>query len=819
VNSYDDRADLVTILPQLLVEFGDSELRRTDEDGNRIYDKRQPLLFGPTGRKYSVTDGRYNYHAASFVYNTAYRVGYEVPIYPRSSTSAIRGRSYNNTADTFHSLAQSNGESYFERFFEVIAWPGQQEPIDVRPGDLLLQGSEPETDFGQIAIIVDPTPRDMSDSFFDNRDVPSGRGAQCIEAGLLIRTREDRNGKAITDSRGVVLPSRMVVRFKETAIDFARIAYQMDSDPEYRHMLECAGWRPASVRPIQHVSAEHSVEGDNLGRTFSEDAGNANKWRKLFPDAKRTKADFLIDGSEYFESVARAIETAKSENHFIYILGWMLDIDLELTQNDRTKTLFNLLRKAADRKVEIRILVWDNLIPQYAKLHADAIPRLNKLPNTKAFIDEHTFFPTTSKQLIQQIAPYIMDLIKRYGSLLTNPAVMRFAENHDVPISYVLYRLLFLLSQQTIGAHHEKVIIVKGDEGLVAFCGGIDFNKNRVISTIDQKEYRFPYYHDTACRLEGPAAYDVLQRFKRRWRNHPAAKKVSVLGENEPMPKERVAPYPYAKVVGTYNSPDGREKDRSLSNAYLRIIENANSYIYIEDQYLVNIDVAKALNKKIKEPNFRKLTFAIQDSIETSDILIPNRKRGEFYSALLNGTTDVEKAKVLMAVIDKTNWEKEHYHPGMHAKTLIVDDEIAIIGSANVNQRSFTVDSETAVVVFDDSAKVDRNFAKVFRTITWKHLLRQPIDRIMYDSWWNYPTTINSGAKGFSILVKYTKDAQDDLDLRIIDIIKQSGVLAAAAAYQISGKDLTVTSTALSPQTIPLIFDTLWENFIDPRGK
>lgn len=372
-------------------------------------------------------------------------------------------------------------------------------------------------------------------------------------------------------------------------------------------------------------------------------------------------------------------------------------------------------------------------------------------------------------------------------------------------------------------------MIVKGEEGLIAFCGGIDFNKNRVLSTLAEKkhglgvttpkaEFRFPYYHDTACRLQGPAALEVLQRFRRRWRNHPVAKNHTLRGENEAQPKERLAPYPYAKVVGTYNRADGREKDRSLSEAYFAIIENAQSYIYIEDQYLVNLDVARALNKKIKDPNFRKLTFAIQDSIETADILIPNRKRGEFLNALLNGTTDAQKGKVLFAVIDRSNWDQEYYHPGLHAKTLIVDDEIAIIGSANVNQRSFTVDSETSVIVFDDSAKVDRNFARVFRIVNWKHFLRQPVERIFYESWWNYPTLISQGREKFSILIKYAKDLQDDLDLQIIDKIKSSGIVGVVAAKHLVGGGLLPTQAALHPQTIVRIFDTLWDHFIDPKA-
>src|SRR5262249_50051575 len=146
----------------------------------------------------------------------------------------------------------------------------------------------------------------------------------------------------------------------------------------------------------------------------------------------------------------------------------------------------------------------------------------------------------------------------------------------------------------------------------------------------------------------------------------------------------------------------------------------------------------------------------------------------------------------------------------------IVDDEIAIIGSANVNRRSFTCDSETSVIVFDDAKKVDRNFARIFRIVTWKSFLRRPTDKTLYESWWNFPTTISKGDKAFSILVKYTQDEQLDLDEKISGFIKKMGVLGPIAAYQVTGKNFTDTSAALSKDKVKQIFDTLWEHFVDP---
>lgn len=552
-------------------------------------------------------------------------------------------------------------------------------------------------------------------------------------------------------------------------------------------------------------------------------ASTSGKWLKLFRDAKRSKADFLLDGEAYFKSVIEAINTAKTGKHYIYILGWMLDIDLQLSKGDANSTLFKLLTRAAKRGVEIRILIWDNPTHVYANLHKNAVPRLNALPHTKIYLDEHTFLPQQSIQQIGKIVPYIRFLLQKYPHLIS-PLLKYLDENKNASASYYFWLLLNITgllqvgSRKSLGAHHEKVVIVKGDKGLISFCGGIDFNKNRVISTVNKTDLRFPSYHDNACRLEGLAAYDVLQRFRKRWSNHPLANKTSLIGSKEIKPKEALSPHPYAKVVGTYNSPDGIDKDRSLKNAYLQIIENAEEYIYIEDQYLVNQDVAAALNKKLKEPGFQKLTFAIQDSIETADILIPNRKRGEFLSVVLNGATADQKQKVLLAVLDRTRWDTDRYHPGLHAKTLIADDEIAIIGSANVNQRSFTCDSETSVIVFNETKHNIGNFAARLRIATWKEFLRKSVPSIVYESWWNYPTEISSGKTDLSILIKYTQDAQDDRDLKIWDAIKKTGVAGVAAAYKLSGNNLPTTQQLMSQMGIEGIFNLIWENIIDPVG-
>jgi phosphatidylserine/phosphatidylglycerophosphate/cardiolipin synthase-like enzyme len=542
-----------------------------------------------------------------------------------------------------------------------------------------------------------------------------------------------------------------------------------------------------------------------------------NRWQRLFPTATRCRADFVIDGEDYYAKLLAAINSATGPGHYIYVLGWMLDADFWLVASVPLTTFYTALSAAAQRGVEIRVLIWDNFTPDYAKLDQEIIPRLNQLPNTRAYLDDATFFPPAAQQVLAALGQQVQQLLTRYPVLLGAGSVAGVG-----PLT-LLARLSFAI-HHGVGAHHEKVVLVKGRDGLVAFCGGIDINRNRVMTEVGGHNYRFPHLHDAAVAVRGPAAHEVLQRFRRRWGNHPAARSVGLAGTSEPRPPEDPTLDTYATAVGTYNSVDGRQSDRSLRDAYLKVVDNARDYIYIEDQYMVNLDVAAHLNRKLKEPTFTSVVLVIQAASETDDILIPNRKRGEFMDVLWSGTSQAEREKVLLAVIDKAFWENEHYHPALHAKTMIADDEIAIIGSANVNQRSFTCDSETSIVVFNTASQSIGNFAAQFRVANLTHYLRSAARpdlrmRWLADAirWQNLAGVLGGASGGPAMVVRYTKDDKDDLDVVINDKIRRAGVIAPIIAGQVTGGNLLQTSVILSPFTIKALFDQVWTNVLDPK--
>jgi phosphatidylserine/phosphatidylglycerophosphate/cardiolipin synthase-like enzyme len=540
----------------------------------------------------------------------------------------------------------------------------------------------------------------------------------------------------------------------------------------------------------------------------------ASRWAKIIPGATGNKAEFLVDGTASFKSIADAIKTANKDGHYIYVMGWMLDVGMELIKGDSGSAFIKLLEDAAKKGAEVRVLVWDNPIPNanppesYIQLNRDGIPKLNKLPNTFAFIDDNTFATAATQTFLTQAVPHILKQVMKFQTI--------FKELD------LFFTILKYAATKNVGSHHDKVVIVKGEKGLISFCGGIDININRF--EWYQKQWcsfhkdTHTAYHDTHIKVEGPAAYDILQKFIKRWDYHPAAKSKTLKGRSEPKPKEiKTGDFRWAKTVGTYNDPSGKDRDRSLKDAYLEILRNAQKYVYIEDQYLVNLDVAKELNKRIKDPNFVCVVIVTQDCAETTDILIPLRRRSEFYKELIKGASQTQQDKVGIFIVDIVNGKKNGWHTGVHAKTLIVDDELAIIGSANVNQRSFTNDSETSVIVFDDPEK-KTTFAKDLRIAIWKEFIRVAVAPQGYESWYMFMYLVKN-VPGFSILLDLTKTPQqEDLDEKIIAIIKKSGVIAPIVVGHLTGNNLQQTTVALSPITLKMIFDMFWENVVDPEA-
>jgi hypothetical protein len=138
----------------------------------------------------------------------------------------------------------------------------------------------------------------------------------------------------------------------------------------------------------------------------------------------------------------------------------------------------------------------------------------------------------------------------------------------------------------------------------------------------------------------------------------------------------------------------GRREVRETENLYRAAIAAAKEYIYIENQYLTSVAVARALQKSLQQEKGPEIV-----------LVLPCESSGW----LEQSTMDAIRARILTQLdrADRHNrlrvlypalaaGEKPVY---VHAKTMVVDDRLLLVGSANLSNRSMGLDSECSLAI------------------------------------------------------------------------------------------------------------------------
>lgn len=423
------------------------------------------------------------------------------------------------------------------------------------------------------------------------------------------------------------------------------------------------------------------------------------RWLRSGPPlSKDNVVKTLIDGEEAFPEIYNVISTAVGKGHFVYLLGWYLDDAYPLIKGKAETTFFEYARQHPD--VEIRVMLWREA---YAGFY-DLLNRMNKgLP--------HKPPPTNSHN----------NRVVRHLNTLRNVAAIA---DGRLPWGW--------------SSHHQKLVVAYGSEGLIGLCGGVDINRDRIERKSDKprqlvdgadseaqsKPDQTPL-HDVHCAVRGPAAKRLLDVFEQRWLIHPDTRSYPPLrSKAKPPSATQGAGQTLVQVVRTFNDVssdqafliedasqaesvvgyNGCIKEHSVAAAMLTMIEHARRFIYIEDQYMIDPRVAEALCKARK--HVQHIIFLIPHTL-ISDLPEADWRRREFINKvtrtypLKRPTTDGPST---FNVYYKGDADKKEFGPRdyIHAKTWIVDDQIALIGSANCNRRGLSSDSEVGAVIVDN---------------------------------------------------------------------------------------------------------------------
>ena len=230
---------------------------------------------------------------------------------------------------------------------------------------------------------------------------------------------------------------------------------------------------------------------------------------------------------------------------------------------------------------------------------------------------------------------------------------------------------------------HRKIVVI---DGHTAFTGGV----NLADEYINRKE-RFGHWKDTAIMLKGEAVKSFTLMFLQMW---CIGDKSTELGDYLSYPT--VPPEAASGFVLPYgDSPlDG---ERVGHQVYLDIINRAERYVHIMTPYLI-------LDAEMENA----LKYAAKRGVDVSLILpgIPDKPMP--YALAKNHYKPLISAGVKIY----------EYTPGfVHAKVFSSDDLKAVVGTINLDYRSFSHHFECAVYMQDTDciADIERDFDETLK--------------------------------------------------------------------------------------------------------
>jgi phosphatidylserine/phosphatidylglycerophosphate/cardiolipin synthase-like enzyme len=398
---------------------------------------------------------------------------------------------------------------------------------------------------------------------------------------------------------------------------------------------------------------------------------------------------YFLNGPDTFAAMRAAMATVTNDKHFIFMANWFVGLDFDFAGT----TVETLLKAAAAVGAQVRGLFWRNIIMPAKPVTIAGKPIL-----------------IIGSTVTGAINPHNEDEVKRINEYAGDCAAILDAR---CPVA---------------GAHHQKLLIVNGSEGLIGFCGGIDLNPDRVDRVINGQLFKGLY--DVHARVKGPGAFDLMNVFAERWKDHPDSAALDKKKDRRPLlsvAKPGNKGGATVQVARTYadlndhpesttlpGTPYSFAKDGKYENwlMYREAIKAAKKFIYIENQYFTSTELATVIARAI--PRVAHVTIMLQVWSDLKDAFARTQKCIDIMRAAPDSAT-----KLRIFAIGRA---QNQY---VHSKTVVIDDVLAITGSANTNRRGFACDSECSIGVTDHSRedKPAWTFAHRLRVRLWSHLL------------------------------------------------------------------------------------------------
>lgn len=423
-----------------------------------------------------------------------------------------------------------------------------------------------------------------------------------------------------------------------------------------------------------------------------------------FPTFAGSQVAPLLSGREYFGILKSRIAAVSGAGAFIYIAGWWLDPAFSLDSPSGAAKLTDLLIAKSRAGVDVRVLGWV------------LAPEVLQSPQVQA-------------------APQVA------GILGINADTMRFILALRAEPSLADKACLNILAHPA-GAVHTKLAVVGSDAQAWGYTGGLDLKPDR----------HHDWWHDVQAEVTGPAAQGPFNMFREMWNEVRSRSPVSLTAgavtctsRSPGMPDLPARTLPTAgggtvhvqslRTLPRFNfstlarigaavtpgapslptnsplsyAPAGSFEVR---DAWEKAIKAAQTYIYIEDQGFTSGEVFDWICGRVKANAGLRVVLLIGGPD-------PNDKPNALNNKMLTDAVNNHLVNGLSpAQIDRIGFFR-HKTKVVHTKSTIVDDQWAIIGSANCMRRSLYTDIEHSVAFMDEADRVVREYR---RDLWGKHL-------------------------------------------------------------------------------------------------
>ncbi len=254
--------------------------------------------------------------------------------------------------------------------------------------------------------------------------------------------------------------------------------------------------------------------------------------------------------------------------------------------------------------------------------------------------------------------------------------------------------------------NHRKIVVI---DSSIGYTGSLNLIKRNYHRSDDI------YYDELMVRVRGPVVTQLHAAFITDWYSESN----EMIGEGEASEMTLMIESAGSTLAQVMPSGPGYEYDNNLM-LFTALIHSANKKIVIVNPYFVPDD---SLMIAITSAAQRGVEVTMINS-EVMDQPMVGHAQRSYYEELL-------KAGVKILLYDRPIL--------LHSKYITIDDDIAVVGSSNLDMRSFQLDLEVTMLIFDKKVverldEITKVYSKTTKAVELKAWHARPKSAIILDN-------------------------------------------------------------------------------------